>query len=68
MKTRFDPESVYTYGLSKREARLKIRRAYNYFHMFDDIDVVIRSETGSEKKKRKKHTSRKYVRENIDRI
>lgn len=68
MKTRFNPKSVYTYGLSKREARLKIRRAYNYFHMFDDIDVVIRSETGSEKKKRKKHTSRRYVSENIDRI
>lgn len=68
MKTRFNPKSVYTYGLSKREARLKIRRAYNYFHMFDDIDIVIGMETGSEKKKRKKHTSRRYVRENIDRI
>ena len=68
MKTRFNPKSVYTYGLSKREARLKIRRAYNYFHMYDDIDVVIQSETGSEKKKRKKHTSRRFVRENIDRI
>lgn len=68
MKTRFNPKLVHTYGLSKREARLKIRRAYNYFHMYDDIDVVIRTETGCEKKKRKKHTSRKYVRENIDRI
>lgn len=68
MKTRFDPKTVNTYGLSKREARLKVRRAYNYFHMFDDVQDVFRYESSGAKKKRKKHTSRRFVRENIDRI
>lgn len=68
MKRRFNPKSVDVTGLSRRQARIKLRKAYSYFHRFDDTDNVFRLEQSSEKKKRKKHTSRKYVRENINLI
>lgn len=67
-KIRFNPRTVDVRGLTKRQARMKILAAWQAFHRYDDIDDVFTLEQSSDKKRRKVHTSRKYVRENINNI
>lgn len=68
IKRRFNPRTVDVRGLTRKQARAKILAAWQMFHRYDDIDDVFTSEQSSDKKRRKLHTSRKYVRENINNI
>lgn len=67
-KTRFNPRTVDVRGLTKRQARMKILAAWQMFHSFDDAFDVFEAEQTADKKRRKVHTSRRYVRENINNI
>lgn len=67
-KTRFNPRTVDVRGLTRKQARAKILAAWQMFHAFDDAYDVFEAEQTADKKRRKVHTSRRYVRENIEKI
>lgn len=55
-------------GLSRREAAKKRNLAYQQFMILRDLHEVYHEESGKEKCKRKCHTSRSYVRDNMERV
>lgn len=65
---KFKAHMVDVRGLSRKEAKEKRKRAYREFVLYRDIKETYYSETGKEKCKRKVHTSRTYVKENINSI
>lgn len=67
-KTRFNPRTVDVRGLTRKQARAKILAAWQMFHAYDDAYDVFEAEQTADKKRRKVHTSRRYVRENIEKI
>lgn len=67
-KTRFNPRTVDVRGLTRKQARAKILAAWQLFHAYDDAYDVFEAEQTADKKRRKVHTSRRYVRENINNI
>ena len=67
-KTRFNPRTVDVRGLTRKHARAKILAALQLFHAYDDAFEVFEAEQTTDKKRRKVHTSRRYVRENINSI
>lgn len=67
-KTRFNPRTVDVRGLTRKQARAKILAAWQMFHAYDDAYDVFDAEQTADKKRRKVHTSRRYVRENIEKI
>lgn len=68
MGGRFKPWTVDVRGLSRKEAAKKRRYAKQQWFAYQDIKDVLASETGREKCKYKYHTSRAFVRENMDKI
>lgn len=68
IKRRFNPRTVDVRGLTKRQAKAKRKAAWQMFHAYDDLFDVFYMEQCSSKKKRQKHTSRRFVRENINNI
>ena len=67
-KTRFNPRTVDVRGLTRKQARAKILAAWQLFHAYDDAFDVFEAEQTADKKRRKVHTSRRYVLENIKKI
>lgn len=65
---KFKAHMVDVRGLSRKEAKEKRKRAYREFMLYRDVKETYYSETGREKCKRKVHTSRTYVKENINSI
>lgn len=65
---KFKAHMVDVRGLSRKEAKEKRKRAYKEFMLYRDVKETYYSETGKEKCKRKVHTSRTYVKENINSI
>lgn len=65
---KFKAHIVDVRGLSRKEAKEKRKRAYREFMLYRDVKETYYSETGKEKCKRKVHTSRTYVKENINSI
>lgn len=65
---KFKAHMVDVRGLSRKEAKEKRKRAYMEFMLYRDVKETYYSETGKEKCKRKVHTSRTYVKENINSI
>lgn len=65
---KFKAHMVDVRGLSRKEAKEKRKRAYREFVLYRDVKETYYSETGKEKCKRKVHTSRTYVKENINSI
>ena len=55
-------------GLSRKEAKEKRKRVYREFMLYRDLKEAYHSETGKDRCKRKVHTSRTYVKENINSI
>lgn len=68
MERKFCPHKVDVRGLSRKEAAAKRRLAYQQFMILRDIHEVYREESGKSKCKKKFHTSRSYVRDNMERI
>lgn len=68
IKTRFNPRTVDVRGLTRKQARAKILAAWQLFHAYDDAFDVFKAEQTADKKRRKVHTSRRYVRENMEKI
>lgn len=65
---KFKAHMVDVRCLSRKEAKEKRKRAYREFMLYRDVKETYYSETGKEKCKRKVHTSRTYVKENINSI
>ena len=65
---KFKAHMVDVRGLSRKEAKEKRKREYREFMLYRDVKETYYSETGKEKCKRKVHTSRTYVKENINSI
>ena len=65
---KFKAHMVDVRGLSRKETKKKKKRAYREFMLYRDVKETYYSETGKEKCKRKVHTSRTYVKENINSI
>lgn len=65
---KFKAHMVDVRDLSRKEAKEKRKRAYREFMLYRDVKETYYSETGKEKCKRKVHTSRTYVKENINSI
>ena len=65
---KFKAHMVDVRGVSRKEAKEKRKRAYREFMLYRDVKQTYYSETGKEKCKRKVHTSRTYVKENINSI
>ena len=68
MEREFKSYMVDVRGLSRKEAKEKRKRAYREFMLYRDIHEAYHSEIGKDKCKRKTHTSRTYVKENINSI
>lgn len=68
MERKFKNHLVDVRGLSRKEAAKKRNAAYREFMLYRDIHEVYHSEIGKDKCKRKTHTSRTYVKENINSI
>lgn len=66
MEKKFKAHMVDVRGLSRKEAKEKRKRAYREFMLYRDVKETYYSETGKEKCERKVHTSRTYVKENIN--
>lgn len=65
---RFPYWKVDITGLSKKEARLKRKRAEILWHVHSDLREAIREDSSKDKCKRKTHVSRSFVKEHIDLI
>ena len=63
MERKFKSYMVDVRGLSRKEAKEKRKRAYREFMLYRDL-----KEAYQDKCKRKVHTSRTYVKENINSI
>lgn len=68
MERKFKSHMVDVRGLSRKEAKEKRKRAYREFMLYRDVRETYYSETGKDRCKRKVHTSRTYVKENINSI
>nr|DAV35245.1 MAG TPA: hypothetical protein [Caudoviricetes sp.] len=68
MERKFKNYLVDVRGLSRKEAAKKRNAAYREFMLYRDIHEAYHSEIGKDKCKRKTHTSRTYVKENINSI
>lgn len=68
MERKFKSYMVDVRGLSRKEAKEKRKRAYREFMLYRDLKEAYHSDTGNDKCKRKVHTSRTYVKENINSI
>lgn len=68
MERKFKNHLVDVRGLSRKEAAKKRNAAYREFMLYHDIHEAYHSEIGKDKCKRKTHTSRTYVKENINSI
>lgn len=68
MEKKFKAHMVDVRGLSRKEAKEKRKRAYREFMLYRDVRGTYYSETGKDRCKRKVHTSRTYVKENINSI
>ena len=68
MEKKFKAHMVDVRGLSRKEAAKKRNLAYQQFMILRDMHEVYREESGKSKCKRKFHTSRSYVRDNMERI
>lgn len=68
MERKFKAHMVDVRGLSRKEAAKKRNLAYQQFMILRDMHEVYREESGKSKCKRKCHTSRSYVRDNMERI
>lgn len=68
MERKFKNHRVDVRGLSRKEASKKRNAAYREFMLYRDLKEAYHSDTGKEKCKRKVHTSRTYVKENINSI
>lgn len=68
MEKKFKAHMVDVRGLSRKEAKEKRKRAYREFMLYRDVRETCYSETGKDRCKRKVHTSRTYVKENINSI
>lgn len=68
MERKFKNHLVDVRGLSRKEAAKKRNAAYREFMLYRDIHKAYHSEIGKDKCKRKTHTSRTYVKENINSI
>ena len=68
MERKFKNHLVDVRGLSRKEAAKKRNAAYCEFMLYRDIHEAYHSEIGKDKCKRKTHTSRTYVKENINSI
>lgn len=68
MEKKFKAHMVDVRGLSRKEAKEKRKRAYREFMLYRDVRETYYSETGNDRCKRKVHTSRTYVKENINSI
>lgn len=68
MEKKFKAHMVDVRGLSRKEAKEKRKRAYREFMLYRDFKEAYHSDTGKDKCKRKVHTSRTYVKENINSI
>ncbi len=68
MERKFKNYMVDVRGLSRKEAAKKRNAAYREFMLYRDLRDTYYSETGKDKCKRKVHTSRTYVKENINSI
>lgn len=68
MERKFKNHLVDVRGLSRKEAAKKRNVAYREFMLYRDIHEAYHSEIGKDKCKRKTHTSRTYVKENINSI
>lgn len=68
MERKFKNHLVDVRGLSRKEAAKKRNAAYREFMSYRDIHEAYHSEIGKDKCKRKTHTSRTYVKENINSI
>lgn len=68
MERKFKNHLVDVRGLSRKEAAKKRNAAYREFMLYRDIHESYHSEIGKDKCKRKTHTSRTYVKENINSI
>lgn len=55
-------------GLSKKEARLKRKRAEILWRVHYDLKESIKEDSSKDKCKRKTHVSRSFVKEHIDLI
>ena len=53
-------------GLVRKETKEKREMSYLVFMLHRDLNEAYHSDTGKEKCKRKVHTSRTYVKENIN--
>lgn len=65
MEKKFKAHMVDVRGLSRKEAKEKRKRAYREFMLYRDLKEAYHADTGKDKCKRKVHTSRTYVKENI---
>lgn len=68
MEKKFKAHMVDVRGLSRKEAKEKRKRAYREFMLYRDVRETYYSETGKDRCKHKVHTSRTYVKENINSI
>lgn len=68
MERKFKSYMVDVRGLSRKEAKEKRKRAYREFMLYRDLKEAYHADTGKDKCKRKVHTSRTYVKENINSI
>ncbi len=68
MERKFKNHLVDVRGLSRKEAAKKRNAVYREFMLYRDIHEAYHSEIGKDKCKRKTHTSRTYVKENINSI
>lgn len=65
---RFPYWRVDVTGLSKKEARLKRKRAEVLWRVHSDLRETIREDSSKDKCKRKTHVSRSFVKEHVDLI
>ena len=68
MERKFKSHMVDVRGLSRKEAKEKRKRVYREFMLYRDLKEAYHADTGKDKCKRKVHTSRTYVKENINSI
>ena len=68
MERKFKSYMVDVRCLSRKEAKEKRKRAYREFMLYRDLKEAYHADTGKDKCKRKVHTSRTYVKENINSI
>lgn len=65
---RFPYWKIDVTGLSKKEARLKRKRAEILWLVHSDLKESIKEDYGKDKCRRKTHVSRSFVKEHIDLI